>query len=401
MEDQGTFMAEETHADRTKQTSAVVFGDVELDLLRAIRRAFPWLQLTRALRMSFGPGKILLAIVGILLLEVAWSGLEWGTPVPGGTNRVSPIRRRLATNRAILPFAASDPIFQNISTTPLVEPAGVFLHPLKALVSGDPFTAAGLQASLRLLATIIVWGLFGAAISRIALVQAGRGGGLGVKGALRHAFAQIAPCVLTPLLPIVVLVLAALACSAFGLIFRLPEVGDFLGGLFLVVPLGLGLLMFAMVAGLLGSWPLMVVSAAAEGEDSLDALSRSFSYLNHRLGRYLFYLAAAWVIGILGLLFINWAVDGVLTMTRWGLAPVVPANLLQLRFPSPTDPSTVVPSLEGWVGAPWIRLVELIPRAWAYSYFWSSLSIIYLLIRKDVDGAEWSELRPGSVADEA
>lgn len=394
-------MAEETHADAAKQPSAVVYGDVEIDLSRAIRRAFPWIQLTRALRTSFGPSKILLAIVGILLLEIVWTGLDRILPGSEGSIADSPIRRRLDAQHVVFPFLAPDPVFQKLPSLTLAEPIYVLVAPLSNLVAVDPFTSGGLQAALEVFATIVVWGLFGGAIARIAMARAGWGCGLDGREALKYAVKHFRPLVCTPLLPIIVLALAALTCAAFGLIFRLPLVGDFLGGLLLLVPMGIGLLMFAMVAGLAGSWPLMVAAVAAEGEDSLDALSRSFSYLNHRLGSYLFYLAVACAIGIPGLLLINWSIDGVLTMTRWGLSPAVPAESLHLGFPSPAGSRTAALPIPWSTGSFWIGLVRLIPRAWAYSYFWSSLSIIYLLIRKDVDGAEWSELKPDSVADEA
>lgn len=394
-------MAEETHADAAKQPPAVVYGDVEIDLSRAIRRAFPWLQLTRALRTSFGPGKILLAIVGIVLLEIVWTGLDRISPGSEGLITDSPIRRRLAERHQVFPFLASDPIFQSLPSLTLAEPIYVLVAPLSNLVAADPFTSGGLEAALEVIAAIIVWGLFGGAIARIALVQAGWGRGLGARDALKYAVNHLPPLILTPLLPIIVLALAAMGCSAFGLIFRLPLVGDFLGGLLLLAPIGVGILMFAMVAGLAGGWPLMVASVAAEGEDALDALSRSFSYLNHRLGRYVFYLIVAVAIGIPGLLLINWGVDGVLTMTRWGLSPAAPAESLHLGFPGPADFRTAALPVPWSTGSVWIGLVRLVPRAWAYSYFWSSLSIIYLLIRKNVDGAEWSELKPDSLADEA
>ena len=37
----------------------------------------------------------------------------------------------------------------------------------------------------------------------------------------------------------------------------------------------------------------------------------------------------------------------------------------------------------------WIKLVGWLVHGWIYSYFWSAASIIYLILRRDVDGTEW------------
>ena len=37
-------------------------------------------------------------------------------------------------------------------------------------------------------------------------------------------------------------------------------------------------------------------------------------------------------------------------------------------------------------------MVALVAHAWIYSYFWSSASITYLLLRHDVDGTPFHEI---------
>ena len=74
-----------------------------------------------------------------------------------------------------------------------------------------------------------------------------------------------------------------LVCAGVGLLYWLPAgIGTVLGGVFLFIPLVLGLVMAILLVGLLAGWPLMHASVAAEADDTLDALSRTFSYLNQR-----------------------------------------------------------------------------------------------------------------------
>ena len=86
---------------------------------------------------------------------------------------------------------------------------------------------------------------------------------------------------------------AALVCAGVGLLYWLPAgIGTVLGGVLLFIPLILGLVMAILLVGLLAGWPLMHASVAAEADDTLDALSRSFSYLNQRLGKFAGWLAS-------------------------------------------------------------------------------------------------------------
>ena len=49
----------------------------------------------------------------------------------------------------------------------------------------------------------------------------------------------------------------------------------------------LGLVMTLLVAGLVAGWPLLHAAMAGGAEDALDALSRTFGYLNQRLGPFI------------------------------------------------------------------------------------------------------------------
>lgn len=394
-------MTEASHEVSTNHPANATPGLQELDVPSAIRRAFPFLQLTRSLGYSFDLNKIALSVLGLILLQLAWSVLDASLLDSDGVKQLhkSPYAIRWEASETMNPISGFSGPFERLSL-----PHRILFSPFMAFVTVHPFDRIGIHAILSLLTTIIIWGVIGGAIARIALVQVGWGRGLGLKGALEYTATHVRPLIMTPLLPLLVILITAVFCGMFGTIFRLPWIGNFLGQALLVIPISLGLLMFVMAAGLIAGWPLMVVSVAAEGEDELDAVSRSFSYVNHRLVPYLFYLAIVLLIGIPGYWLVDLIANGTLAMVQWGLGLTVPhqsvVEMFGIGSPSIPPAGLVESGLNGeriagaGIANVWIRFVELAAQSWAFSYFWTSLSMIYLIIRKDVDGAAWSQLKP-------
>jgi hypothetical protein len=188
------------------------------------------------------------------------------------------------------------------------------------------------------------------------------------------------PLIGAPLTPMLAVALLAAACACFGLLYRLPSpVGGFLATVFGFVPLLLGLVMAIILVGLAIGWPLMHATIAAEGEDAADALSRSYSYVNQRLARYAAHAVLSLAIGAVALLGVVVFARIVLGLTDWGVSLGAP-NLDRLDEWA----------LSGRIF--WSRVVGLLVLAWVYSYFWSAASIIYLILRRDVDGTPWHDV---------
>jgi len=75
----------------------------------------------------------------------------------------------------------------------------------------------------------------------------------------------------------------------------------------------------AAVAALVAGWPFFHAALASGADDSLDALSRTYSYLSQRLILFAVGLAIACVAGLVGLTLVDWLAFGVLRVTRWSL----------------------------------------------------------------------------------
>jgi hypothetical protein len=347
----------------------------------------PWLRLVQAVAQAFDLRKLVLAALGLVLLRAGWVLLETVfSGSPGATLNAFRI-------------AGDPPDFSvdmlRSAAWRLHEPARVLAEPLRSFFALGQDAGSSLHALLGLLWAIVVWGLVGGAIARLALVRVSRLAGLSTFGAMRFALGHAAPLVATPLCGLLGVGSCALLCAGFGLLYRLPwGIGAVVGGVLLFIPLALGLVMTIMLVGLVAGWPLMHASVAAEAEDMLDALSRTYSYLNQRPVKFVGLAALAWLIGIPGLLAVDLLASSVVHLATWGLSLSAPAaSLAGLDFP--ISPGATVPHAAAALQSFWRGAVVLLARGWIYAYFWTAASFVYLILRHDVDGTPLTDIKAG------
>jgi hypothetical protein len=150
-----------------------------------------------------------------------------------------------------------------------------------------------------------------------------------------------------------------------------------------------GLVMAMLVAGLVAGWPLLHAAMAAGADDALDALSRTFSYLNQRLGLFVAGLSLAWLTGIVGLLVVDLLADGVIDLTRWSLSLSAPGPLTAELF---SEGDTRAGPIAAATHRFWLGVVRLLASGWSFSFFWTVAAGLYLWLRQEVDGKPWSEV---------
>ncbi len=206
---------------------------------------------------------------------------------------------------------------------------GVFASLYRLLWLGPiwAFSQHTLYASLLAIWSLAVLAIFGGAVARSAAVQVARDEKISLRSALRFSSGKFVSFLSAPLIPVIVIVLlglvaalAALAMSLIGLIPGLGWLADI--GLGLLVPIALvaGVLIALTFIGLIGGVSLMYPTIAAEGTDSFDAISRSFSYLFARPWRLAWYAVVALVYGVVTFLAVRLFLWLVLVSTRAALA---------------------------------------------------------------------------------
>jgi hypothetical protein len=139
-------------------------------------------------------------------------------------------------------------------------------------------------------------------------------------------------------------------------------------------------------------------AVAAGAEDAIDAVSRTFGYLNQRIGSFALLAGFAWVEGMFGVFLMNLLAGGVVRLTEWGLGLTGPAAHLAVIFGGAGGASLPVATA---AHAFWFGVVRLVIQAWAYSFFWTAAALLYLWLRHDVDGTPWDEIEPSRVQSSA
>ena len=215
------------------------------------RRSFGGLRLISALRMAFDVRKLVIAAVGLLLIQIGWVALDRAmpasaaaTPEPFGSPEILgfPHQRSIGQNTIALTMRLSEPI--RLLTTPLL-----------ALLDPASDAMMMIHAMLGLIWLILVWGICGGAIARLATIQEAQMRQPGILEGLRFARQSSTWLIVAPLCPLLGIGFCSLLGAGFGLLYRVPH-GAILAGILLVFPILAGLLMAMLAAGLVAGWPL-------------------------------------------------------------------------------------------------------------------------------------------------
>jgi hypothetical protein len=341
---------------------------------------FGGLRLIGAIRMAFDPRKVMIAALGLILLEAGWSLLNIALPAtatvtpgplePPGTS-VSPGEgwTRMGDQAMLL-------------TLRLFEPIRLLTNLLQALLDPASDGVMMLHGLLGLVWLFVVWGICGGAISRLAVVQEAQMRQPGIVEGIWFALRSAGALILAPLCPLFALAFCAMVGVVFGLLYRLPS-GAVVAGAALIIPLTAGLIMTLLIAGLVAGWPLLHASMAAGADNTMDALSRTFSYLNQRLGLFLVGVAIALMAGMVGLLAVDLLAAVVIRLTQWSLSLSGDRALMESLFGgSDLNAGNVTAATHRF----WLGTVRLLAHAWVYSYFWTAAAFLYLWLREEVDG---------------
>ena len=325
----------------------------------------------------------------------------------------------------------------------LIEPLYKFLRPAIYFFDHRAGFLARFYLILVVLVTLATWALFGGAITRIAAVQLARKEKIGLMEAVRFTMQRYLSYFTAPTFPLIFAAALVVLMSLFGFIHMIPILGEIADGLLWGVMLILGLVMAVVLIGLVG-WPLMSATISAEGADGWEAVSRSYSYIFQAVWHYLWYSLVALAYGAVVVFFVGFMGSFLVYLTKWGVSQT-PGIEMANRDPAflfvwtPTSFGWRELLLQGvkvdgkdlvenghidpvaykkyvWSKNPdgseykgkerfawynyigaflvsiWVYLVFLGILGFGYSYFWTSSTIIYLLLRRKVDDAEMDEI---------
>ena len=196
-----------------------------------------------------------------------------------------------------------------------------------------------------------------------------------------------------------------------GLPMNIPYVGEIVVGLFWGVVLAVGFVLAMIFIGGAFSVGLQWPALAVEGTDSFDAISRSVSYISSRPWRYVFYVIFSAVYGSLTFvlvklvafltLYISHVAVGLFTFA-WGsggqtgkLERLWATPTIDMPWPHPGVPDSSLIGAEPiatWFVQAWVWVVLGLALAFLFSFFFTSQTVIYFLLRKVVEAKEIEEV---------
>lgn len=350
----------------------------------------PWLKLARAVPLSFDVRKIVLGTVALILVQVGALMLDRVAP---GPQMVSPnlidLDGGLGVGAAF--GRAPGPTF-TAALGRVAEPPRILIGSLMYLFSINRGLAPTAGAALTSLWAIVVTGIVGGAISRSAVAEVGGGDRATLGQGLRFALRSARPLIAAPLLPIAAAAFCELGCVLIGLLYQSPAVGGALAAVSLFIPLGLGFVAALLLIDLAAAFPFIHASVGADAESTLDALTRAFGCVNRRPVQFVACVAIAWAMGAAGLIAVDVLARTGLHLAAWGLSFTAPSEIVA-GLGRPVLDGATADSLAGTAPFFWSRVVMLLAHGWVYSYYWSASAVIYLVLRRDVDGAPLSEVK--------
>lgn len=290
--------------------------------------------------------------------------------------------------------------------------AGMLCHGTRWMVSQHFFFAI-----LFLLGTLAIWSFGGGAICRIAAVQFACDEKIGIRQALRFTRERFfSGFFVSPLLPLCIMLVIGLLLSIGGFFLWIPGIGNIFSVLFVLALLG-GLAIAFVLIGCVGGGSFFWPTVAVEGSDGFDAISRSFSYFFGRPLKTIIYglIALVWG-GICWVIFqfvlwmalrithacVSFGVGGFCTHW-WGIREEAGEGMTKLdvlwRAPI-TDLYSMGDRahMGGWeifaamVIGIWVLIAIGLLWSFLASFYFSSSTIVYYLLRRDVDATDYDDV---------
>jgi hypothetical protein len=373
---------------------------------------FRWLLLLRAVRIALLARVMVLGAAGLICTTLGWWGINYlfaasSDPVIHGEawqRTVSDWLWNTSPEFSILTSARNaDALFAQVASGLAEAPVSLWLfltRPFINLFHGELTPVGFVYFALCSAWELLVWGLFGGAIARIAALKFTRDEAPDLPGALRHAASKLTSYSMAPLLALGGAAVFGVQLAVLGWIMRLDFLAMVAGFAWPFVLL-LGLLMAILLIGALAGWPLMWATVAVEGTDAFDALSRSYAYTYQRPLRLLWYALLVVVLAAVSMFIVklfatsaialgNWSVSWGLDETTYReiVAPQLVADPEAASPPSPTG--TLALAVEAIRF--WNSLLGALAAGYQAGFLFVAAVGVYLLLRKDVDGAEMDEV---------
>ena len=350
----------------------------------------PWLILIKALRVSLMLRVLVLAMLGVLFTQWGGATLDRSSspnmasqlvPEPGHYDQ-----HKDQHNKKELALTVVDFTKERIKTNPLARGWFCLTEPFWSFVVDRNLSGRSSFAALLYgLWAIVVWGVFGGAIARVAAVYLTRGETISPLQALRDA-TTVWPSVMgAPLIVLCVAGVLGLPLVLLGSLFHF-NILQVLVGLLWCLVLVLGLILAVVLIGLLIGWPLMWACLSVERSDAFDGVSRCYAYVYQRPLHLAFYVLVAASLAFLGEVVVNLFATATIALSERAIS--LGSGEAYLNELLNADPALLAnQAINAWKWG----LASLV-AAYPLACLWPMAVGIYLLLRRQVDATEMDEI---------
>ena len=399
---------------------------------------FPWLILLRSIRIALMARVFVLGAIGLIAMTLGWMAIgKLFNPV--NDDQVIADWRTVANRwvweesrgfEIVMSARSAAHIFLSAWEGIHEAPVALWLHltrPFVDLFRAELTPLGFLHLLLCCLWELAVWGLIGGAITRIAALKFTRDEAPGFLAALKHGVSKFLSYSIAPLIALAGASVFSLQLVVLGRLMRV-DLFAFIAALIWPFVLLLGLLMAILLIGALVGWPLMWSTVSVEGTDAFDALSRSYAYVFQRPLRLLWYVLFAGLLAALSMFVVKAFAGASIALGDWSVSwgldqdtmgQVVASGAARDPLFEPYPPETLAPPLDetsargepaedpaeadieqrGWLERAgrgliyfWKSLMAALAAGYQAGFLWVSAVGIYLLLRRDIDGAEMDEV---------
>ena len=363
---------------RVRQPS-VLLTDLTGDLL--------WIRILRAPALALAPSRVITGTVCAFLLALVLQISTVFKPEEGSTEISAYAQFMVVGDR--LNMIVRNLFESALALDPMrfVQSIWLAAQEIRNIVMQAPLIAITIGLPL-----IAILAVAGGAISRSAAIEFAQGRFASREDTLGFTLRRIRQYVGAVIGPVLVCTLIFLIIGLGGLLLSVPVldvVGSVLYGLGLCVGIFATIVLMLHVLAL----PIIVPALSIEGTDAFDAIQRSYAYVIGRPLRYLLYGLILLFLGIISAAVFTMVASGSIEMTDWAAT----------RFTN--DAATRVLSGTGELGATkgaahsiieiWRIIIELITAGFVISLFFTSSTLLYLVVRRVCDGQDINEVWDG------
>lgn len=362
----------------------------------------------RAPRVEFDLSALVLGAFGWLAYQLSWPALASLLAVDGGGVRAWEALRNdffwLVLGWMRLPF--TEQVFLLVGARPMLVSPGkpgelATIHSLD--LPWWKYVVVGVWM-------LVLWSVVAGAISRVYAVRIARDESIGAGQGLAFSIANLRAYLQAPLFVAAAagffLGLAALAGAASAI----PGAGPFLEIVLHPLALVAGLVVLVIALGGIFGFPVMQAALATERNGTLDAISRTFSYVFTKPVAYLVSVVlvtvVAGVISAFGAAFLGIVERAMVFGASWASDPAAPIDAGRaigaginvgmqsggvLGWPH-TDKFDGLPLVWVYVAWAFTALATIVVNGYVLSYFVGGLTDTYFLLRREVDGIDDTEV---------